>query len=163
MLRALKGTGRFFPFHAPQPWLQRSASPACSSLRGYSCSFLLLFLPPSLSLPVSQVHRFSVRLLSFCPPLCPASPTFHTLFSFFLPLLFFLALSCLVWHCCLFSDSTLFGALLHESLCSFSLSSLLRIRLRLISSCSPFLFSSSHPLTFARVSVFPCDISLTVP
>lgn len=34
---------------------------------------------------------------------------------------------------------------------------------RLISSCSLFLFSSSLPLTFACVSVFPCDISLTVP
>lgn len=147
MLRALKGAGRFFPFHASQPWLQRSASPACALLRGYSCSFLFLFLPPSLSLsvPYSSVHP-----LPFCPLLCPTSLTLGTFFPSSRHISFSHTFS---GHSSasfplLPSSSVLF---LRDSLFSSSLSPLLRIRLE-PSSRSPSPLSSSLPLTFARVS-----------
>lgn len=138
--------------------LPRPRAPRCVAILALFSSFSSR--PPSLSF--SPFPHFSVRLLSFCPPLCPASHTFHTFFSFFFPLLFFLILFCLVRHCCPFSLSPSLALFMNHSFLSpFSLS--YRSGWRLISSCSLFLFSSSLPLTFARVSVFPCDISLTVP
>lgn len=125
MLRALKGAGRFFPFHASQPWLQRSASPACALLRGYSCSFLFLFLPPSLflSVPYSSIHP-----LPFCPLLCPTSLTLGTFFPSSHHISFSHTLS---GHSSasfpLFPFSSVL--FLRDSLFSSSLSPLLRIRL----------------------------------
>lgn len=105
--------------------LPRPRAPRCVAILALFSSFSSR--PPSISF--SQVPHFSVRLLSFCLPLCPALHTFHTFFSFFFLLLFFLTLSCLLWHHCPFSLSPLFGALLYESLFSFSLYPLLQVRL----------------------------------
>lgn len=148
MLRALKGAGRFFPFHASQPWLQRSASPACALLRGYSCSFLFLFLPPSLSLsvPYSSVHP-----LPFCPLLCPTSLTLGTFFPSSRHISFSHTLS---GH-----SSASFPFSLSLRCCFYVIPSFLPpfplscgSGWSLPSSRSPSPLSSSLPLTFARVS-----------
>lgn len=117
-------------------------------------------LPPSLSLrslislsvcchsafPCAQHYTLFTlsSLSSFCYFSSSLSPAWYGTTAPSLSLLSLVL--CYMNHCFLFP---------------FSLS--YRSGWRLISSCSPFLFGSSLPLTFACVSVFPSDISLTVP